>query len=57
VDRLAWLATYVFCARNGVELDPDDDAGYDLVLAVASGALDEIEGTAATLTSFASTVE
>jgi len=37
--------------------DPDDDAGYDLVLAVASGALDEIEGTAATLTSFASTVE
>jgi prophage maintenance system killer protein len=24
--RLAWLATHVFCATNGVELDPDDDA-------------------------------
>ena len=33
--RLAWLATYVFCAKNGVELDPDDDAAYDLVIAVA----------------------
>jgi death-on-curing protein len=24
--RLAWLATYVFVAKNGVELDPNDDA-------------------------------
>jgi death-on-curing protein len=51
--RLAWLATYVFCARNGVELDPDDDDAYDLVLAVASGSLDEIEEIATILTSFA----
>ena len=29
--RLAWLATYVFLAKNGVELDPDDDAAYDFV--------------------------
>jgi death-on-curing protein len=55
--RLAWLATYVFCARNGVELNPDDDDAYDLVLAVASGSLDEIEEIAKILTSFVSTVE
>ena len=36
--RLAWLATYVFCAKNGVELDPGDDEAYDLVIAVATGA-------------------
>jgi len=51
--RLAWLATYVFCARNGVELDPADDDAYHLVLAVASGSLDEIEGIAKIFTSFA----
>ena len=55
--RLAWLATYVFCAKNGVELDPDDDAAYDLVIAVASGSLDEIEEIARILGSFVSIVE
>jgi death-on-curing protein len=55
--RLAWLATYVFCAKNGVELDPDDDAAYDLVIAVASGSLDEIEEIARILGSFVSTVD
>jgi death-on-curing protein len=40
--RLAWLATYVFCAKNGVELDPDDDVAYDLVVAVASGEVDDV---------------
>ena len=40
--RLAWLATYVFCAKNGVELDPDDDIAYDLVVAVASGEVDDV---------------
>lgn len=29
--RLAWLATYVFCAKNGVDLDPPDDDAYALV--------------------------
>jgi death on curing protein len=24
-ERLAWLATYVFLARNGIELDPGGD--------------------------------
>ena len=55
--RLAWLATYVFCAKNGVELDPDDDAAYDLVIAVASGSLDEIEEIARIVASFVMTVE
>ena len=40
--RLAWLATYVFCAKNGVELDPSDDDVYDLVVAVAAGELDDV---------------
>jgi death-on-curing protein len=52
--RLAWLATYVFCAKNGVELDPDDDAAYDLVVAVAAGELDDVGEIARVLSSFAS---
>ena len=51
--RLAWLATYVFCAKNGIELDPDDDAAYDLVVAVAAGELDDVADIAAVLQSFA----
>ncbi len=47
--RLAWLATYVFCAKNGVTLDPDDDAAYNLVVAVASGELEDVEAIAAAL--------
>ena len=50
--RLAWLATYVFLAKNGVELDPDDDAAYDLVVAVAAGHIDEVGKIAATLASW-----
>jgi death-on-curing protein len=52
--RLAWLATYVFCAKNGVELDPDDDAAYDLVVAVAAGELDDVSEIARVLSSSAS---
>jgi death-on-curing protein len=51
--RLAWLATYVFCAKNGVEPDVDDDPAYDLVVAVASGSLDDNGEIARTLESFA----
>ncbi len=51
--RLAWLTTYVFCAKNGVQLDPDDDAAYDLVVAVASGAVDDVGEIAARLRAFA----
>ena len=51
--RLAWLATYVFCAKNGVELDPNDDAAYDLVIAAATGSLDDVAEIATVLASFA----
>jgi death-on-curing protein len=47
--RLTWLATYVFCAKNGVELDPPDDVAYDLVVAVASGEIDGVAAIAAAL--------
>ena len=50
--RLAWLATYVFLAKNDVELDPEDDAAYDLVVAVAAGELDEVGEIARVLASF-----
>ena len=50
--RLAWLATYVFCAKNGVELDAPDDAAYDLVVGVASGELDDVEEIARRLAAF-----
>lgn len=48
-ERLAWLATYVFCARNGVELDAVDVDAYDLVMAVAAGDLDDVTIIAARL--------
>jgi death-on-curing protein len=47
--RLAWLATYVFCAKNGIELDPLDDEAYALVMALAAGELDDLEVVAAAL--------
>jgi death on curing protein len=52
--RLAWLATYVFCAKNGLELDPSDDDAYDLAVAVAAGSLEEVEEIAKILGSFTS---
>lgn len=51
--RLAWLATYVFLAKNGIVLDPDDDAAYTLVVKVASGALDDVDAIASVLRTFA----
>ena len=51
--RLAWLATYVFLAKNDVVLDPGDDEAYDLVVAVAAGTVDEVGDIAAALESFA----
>ena len=50
--RLAWLATYVFLAKNGVVLDPDDDQAYDLVVGVAAGTIDDVTEIAAKLASF-----
>ena len=51
--RLAWLATYVFLAKNDIELDPRDDEAYDLVVAAAAGAIDDVGEIAAVLASFA----
>jgi len=51
--RLAWLATYVFLAKNGIVLDPDDDAAYEFVIAVADGSIDDVGEIAAVLASFA----
>jgi death-on-curing protein len=50
--RLAWLATWVFLAKNDVVLDPDDDDAYDLVVAVAAGTIDDVGEIAAALESF-----
>jgi death-on-curing protein len=52
--RLAWLATYVFLAKNDVVLDPGDDEAYDLVVAVAAGTIDDVSEIAAVLASFVS---
>jgi death on curing protein len=51
--RLAWLATYVFLAKNGTVLDPPDDTAYELVVDVAAGAIEDVEAIAAVLASFA----
>ena len=50
---LAWLATYVFLAKNDTALDADDDAAYDFVIAVADGSLEDVGEIAAILASFA----
>jgi death-on-curing protein len=52
-QRLAWLATWVFCARNGVELDPLDDDAYALVVGVAAGDIAELPEIAVALASWA----
>ena len=49
---LAWLSTYVFLAKNGVELDPDDDDAYELVIAIAAGESDDVGEIAAVLASW-----
>lgn len=50
--RLAWLATYVFLRINGHRVTAGQDDVVDLVLAVASSTLDDLEKIAATLTSW-----
>lgn len=48
--RLALGALIAFYGLNGRRLTLSNDAAYDLVMAVASGALDDVEGIAAALT-------
>ena len=50
--RLAWLATYVFLAKNAIVLDADDDAAFELVVSVASGSITDVDQIAATLATF-----
>jgi death on curing protein len=51
--RLAWLATWVVLAKNDVVLDPDEDAAYELVVAVAAGEIDDVAEIARSLALFA----
>ncbi len=41
--RTAWLSCATFLAINGIDLVPDIDAAEELVIAVATGALDEVK--------------
>ncbi|MFI2640417.1 type II toxin-antitoxin system death-on-curing family toxin [Kitasatospora sp. NPDC018614] len=41
--RTAWTSCVVFLALNDVQLRPDIDAAERLVIAVATGALDEVK--------------
>jgi death-on-curing protein len=47
--RLAWAATVVFCKNNGVRIEMDDDQAYELVVAVAAGAMEDVDEIAALL--------
>ena len=47
--RLALAATIAFYGINGTRLTLSNDAAYDLVMSVATGALDEIPQIAAVL--------
>ena len=35
--RLSWMAAFVFCGLNGLDLDAPEDDAYDLVIAAATG--------------------
>jgi death on curing protein len=50
--RLAWLATYAFLAKNGIEVDPDDDEAFEFVMAVAAGEASDVPEFAAALASW-----
>ncbi|MFJ4837800.1 type II toxin-antitoxin system death-on-curing family toxin [Streptomyces sp. NPDC088746] len=42
-ERTAWLSCVSFLAMNGVDLRPDIDAAERLVIAVATGEMDEVK--------------
>ncbi|WP_367132318.1 type II toxin-antitoxin system death-on-curing family toxin [Saccharothrix sp. HUAS TT1] len=41
--RLGWLAAFVFHGLNGIDLDAPEDDAYDLVIGLATGAVDHVE--------------
>ncbi len=43
IKRLGWLSTFVFYGLNGFTLEAPDDEAYDLVISVATGAVDHHE--------------
>ncbi|MFJ3661228.1 type II toxin-antitoxin system death-on-curing family toxin [Streptomyces sp. NPDC090119] len=47
--RTAWVSCMVFLAMNGQQLRADIDAGERLVIAVATGSMDEIKAIAKAL--------
>lgn len=47
--RLAWLATLTFLDVNGLRVTLTHDEGFDFVIAVASGELDDVVDIAAVL--------
>jgi death-on-curing protein len=49
--RLTLAATIAFLGMNGIKLTLTNDAAYDLVIAVATGALDDVADIAAVLAS------
>jgi death-on-curing protein len=38
--RLGWMSVFVFYGLNGTDLEAPEDAAYDLVIEVATGAVD-----------------
>ncbi|MFI1392583.1 type II toxin-antitoxin system death-on-curing family toxin [Streptomyces griseoaurantiacus] len=47
--RTAWVSCMVFLAMNGQQLRPDIDAAERLVIAVATGAMDEVKAVSEAL--------
>ncbi len=39
-NRIGWLATVVFYGLNNIQLQAPDDDAYDLVIAIATGAME-----------------
>ena len=44
--RLGWIAGVMFLERNGLRVDAPQDAAYDLVIAIATGAMSYQESAA-----------
>jgi death-on-curing protein len=47
--RLAWVSCRTFLALNGADFTPDADASTEFVLAVAAGAMDDLDKIATVL--------